>query len=93
MTWSPSSLVTILASAVAINTDSGDIMSLVCHVDIYDQDRESLIGRIGKLLCLNTENPRVKAWPCTLEINNSKWWIYMGIRGILPFNLTYGHKT
>ena len=32
MTWSPSSLVTILASVVAINTDSGDIMSLVCHV-------------------------------------------------------------
>ena len=32
MTWSPSSLVTILASVVVINTDSGDIMSLVCHV-------------------------------------------------------------
>ena len=32
MTWSPSSLATILASVVAINTDSGDIMSLVCHV-------------------------------------------------------------
>ena len=60
---------------------------------MHDQDREPLIGRIGKLLCLNTENPCVRAWPCTLEINNSKCWIYMGVRGILPFNLTYGHKT